>query len=224
MYLSQNIKISFILFSAILTIIYPNIDIAISNIFFNNLSNEFIYKDNIIVNIIYKSVPLINYITLGLCILSIIFSYIKHDVLLRKKAIYIILSISISTGIVANYAFKDHFGRARPYYIKEFGGDKEFSPAFTISDQCRKNCSFISGHSSTGFGLSALAFAPVSKPIFLPISIILGIIIGIARILQGGHFASDILFAGIIVIGTNYIISRVYNRFSSGFITSDNNN
>src|SRR5262245_11381118 len=42
---------------------------------------------------------------------------------------YIALCAAIGPGVVANLGFKDHWGRARPSQITEFGGSKSFTPA-----------------------------------------------------------------------------------------------
>ena len=49
----------------------------------------------------------------------------------------------VGSGLIANFFFKDNWGRARPVHIEEFGGEKLYTPPFVISDQCLKNCSWI---------------------------------------------------------------------------------
>jgi lipid A 4'-phosphatase len=118
------------------------------------------------------------------------------------------LCFAIGPGLIVNYGFKDHiFGRARPCKIKEFGGEKNFTPAFTISDNCIKNCSFTSGHASLAFFLSAFAFIAKSRSRSIFTSVmIFSAIVGMGRIIQGGHFLSDIIFSGIIAISINMLL------------------
>ena len=63
----------------------------------------------------------------------------------------IIIGPIVGSGIIANWYFKDQWGRARPVHVSEFGGDKIFTRAFVKSNQCEKNCSWISGESSAAF-------------------------------------------------------------------------
>ena len=49
---------------------------------------------------------------------------------IRKKFILLgfILGPIIGCGIIANWYFKDQWGRARPVQVTEFNGDKKFTP------------------------------------------------------------------------------------------------
>jgi len=72
--------------------------------------------------------------------------------------IYIALTAAIGPGVVANLGFKEHWDRARPVHITQFGGDKQFTPAMLRADQCESNCAFISGEASNYYALG-FAFA-----------------------------------------------------------------
>ena len=61
--------------------------------------------------------------------------------------------------------FKDTWGRARPINIQEFGGDKIYTQPFIKSDQCEKNCSWISGESSAAFSFIT-GIIIIKNPIF----------------------------------------------------------
>ena len=90
--------------------------------------------------------------------------------------------------------FKDTWGRARPINIQEFGGDKIYTQPFIKSDQCEKNCSWISGESSADFSFIT-GIIIIKNSIFFFINIILGLIVSFCRIAMGGHFLSDNIFA-----------------------------
>ena len=96
--------------------------------------------------------------------------------------------------MIANMYFKDTWGRARPAYVNEFGGDKIYTPAFQKSDQCEKNCSWISGEASAAFSFISGTIL-LKNPIFLLINIFIGFIVSFFRISMGGHFLSDNIFA-----------------------------
>ena len=42
-------------------------------------------------------------------------------------------------------------GPARPKHIVAFGGSKLFTPALQPTDQCKRNCSFVSGEACSVF-------------------------------------------------------------------------
>jgi dolichol-phosphate mannosyltransferase len=95
--------------------------------------------------------------------------------------------------------FKENMGRARPRDIVEFGGTKTFTPPLVPSRECARNCSFISGEASSIYAaFFALALLIPQYRMGLLISgIAAGTLAGIVRIIQGAHFLSDVLFAGV---------------------------
>ena len=63
-------------------------------------------------------------------------------------------------------------------------------------------------------GFSLIIFYLITKNIlYIYFSIILGIALGIIRILAGGHFLSDIVFAGFFIIILNVMIYKVYRKY-----------
>lgn len=113
---------------------------------------------------------------------------------------YIALCAAVGPGIVVNLGFKDHWGRARPVQIVEFGGEKRFTPPMLRTDQCERNCSFISGEASNLFALG-FAFAFLSgvarRRTYFLAAVAAGSFAGLIRIGGGGHFLSDVVFAGV---------------------------
>ena len=112
-----------------------------------------------------------------------------------------VLAILVGPGLIVNLVLKENFGRARPRDIVEFGGNKAFTRPFSISNQCETNCSFVSGHSATGFYFCsvALIFSGRKKKLVFRGGILLGTVIGLVRIIAGGHFASDVYFSFVAV-------------------------
>src|SRR6202007_2501046 len=104
-------------------------------------------------------------------------------------------------GLVTNAILKDHWGRARPTQITEFGGTKAFTPALVPARQCERNCSFVAGHPALGFYLVSFGFLvpPPRRRVVEAIAIATGALFGAARIAQGGHFLSDVVFSGLVV-------------------------
>mgnify|MGYP002619917939 CR=1 FL=1 len=112
---------------------------------------------------------------------------------------FMIAVLVMGPGVVANLILKDNVGRARPRDVIEFGGSKEFTPPLVASDECAKNCSFVSGEASSMFALFfGLALAvPQYRRRLLAAGLAIGLLAGGVRIIQGAHFFSDVLFAGI---------------------------
>lgn len=126
---------------------------------------------------------------------------------LRRRLAFLILSLALGPGLLVNEVFKAESGRARPGQVEQFGGPKQFTPVFAPADQCERNCSFVSGHAAMGFYFIGLAWVLRDRR-WLWLGIGLGLAVGAGRMLQGGHFLSDILFAFWLVYGVNVALAR----------------
>ena len=71
---------------------------------------------------------------------------------------------------------------------------KSLLPLFLKSDQCEKNCSWISGETSAAFSLTVGTIL-LKNPIFFLMNLILGFLVFFCRLSMGGHFFSDNVFA-----------------------------
>ena len=106
---------------------------------------------------------------------------------------------------------KNFWGRARPNDILELGGEEFFTPWFTISESCSTNCSFVSGDASVGFSLIVLFFLTKNK-VYFWLALFSGIGLGIVRILEGGHFTSDVVIAGFVIFCLTFFESKFFKK------------
>jgi membrane-associated PAP2 superfamily phosphatase len=118
----------------------------------------------------------------------------------RKKAVFILLLLAIGPGLVVNVILKGELGRPRPRQIVEFGGEHQFTQCWQPGAG-GSNSSFPSGHAAIAFFLMAPWFVLRGgkgryAEAFLITGLAFGTLVGIARILQGGHFVSDVLWSG----------------------------
>lgn len=187
----------------IILILIPQIDIEITSLFYS-AENGFYLKDAWWVKVLYDSVPiLLKTIVLAVLVLYL-FNRIFHRNFFKVDGMvtsYLLIVLIVGPGLIVNTAFKEHFGRARPFTTIEFGGDKTFTPAFVISDQCDKNCSFSSGHAAGAFFVIALAFLTTRKrEWWIALATVYGFSVGLARIVVGGHFFSDVFISYFVVL------------------------
>lgn len=135
---------------------------------------------------------------------------------------FIVMSVAIGPGLIANALFKNGWGRARPREIIEFGGTADFTPAFAFADQCVHNCSFVAGDASLAFATLAVALlAPAAtRARWVAVTVLFGALIGFIRIIQGAHFLSDVVFAGIFVSLTVLVLKGMIleRRWGAGAI------
>lgn len=208
--LRRNLDLIVVALLGALLVALPSLDLRVSGWFYDPQAG-FYLKNELLVQFVYGLVPWITRVVLvGLVIfLLAAWTFWRHRdffIKQRRVALYLLLVMIVGPGLLVNSVFKDHWGRARPSQVVEFGGSKQFTRAAIPADQCPKNCSFVSGHASVGFYFLALAFVvPRRRALWLALGTGLGLGIGLVRIMQGGHFLSDVVFCGIIV----YLTARV---------------
>ena len=118
----------------------------------------------------------------------------------RKICVFFVLALILGPGLVVNAAFKDNWGRPRPRQVEQFGGKEKFEPVLHF-DSASDGKSFPCGHCSMGFYFLALylVLRRVRSRWWLPVllaTLLFGAGIGMARIVQGGHFLSDVVWSG----------------------------
>ena len=193
----------FFAFFVLLFFLFPNLDIHFSKLFFYEekfISEKYIFVKNLR-SFLKDLMVFISVFSLLLIVAGIL---LKKKVFFFKRRTKLILlgfivGPVIGCGLIANFYFKDNWGRARPINIQEFGGDKIYTKPFTISDQCKKNCSWIGGEASAAFSFITGTII-LKNPIYLLINLIFGIVVSLCRIAMGGHFLSDNIFAMIFMI------------------------
>ena len=194
--------------------IFPDIDLWMSGLFYRP-DGGFYLKDTWWAVAIYDSIPIIA-ITVGVGSLLLLIGN-----LVRKRQVgpasnrfllFLLAALAVGPGLVVNAGFKDNWGRARPRDVAEFSGEKHFTPALQPTDQCERNCSFVAGHPSVVFWLAALGFAVAARRrrnrIFAAAAA-LGLVAGFGRIVQGGHFLSDVIFSGLAVFAVVWVLATL---------------
>lgn len=190
------------LFAALLFAAFPGIDLAVSRAFYLD-SKTFLFAKGTTGDFVRN---LLQFIFFLACIAAIagfaMIAFFSRRLLGLGFAAwaYLAICVAIGPGVVANLVFKEHWGRARPVHTMQFGGTKQFTPAFTRSNQCDRNCSFVSGEASNlfiiGFAL-ALVAEPSRRRRMFQAAIAAGAFAGLIRIGAGAHFLSDVVFAGV---------------------------
>jgi membrane-associated PAP2 superfamily phosphatase len=124
----------------------------------------------------------------------------------RRCALFFLLLMLIGPGLLVNTVLKDHWGRPRPRQMQVFGGDRVFHQVWERGEG-GKGMSFPSGHASAAFYLVAPFFVLRRSSrkwagVALTAGLCYGLLMGVARMVQGGHFPSDVLWAG----GSVYLV------------------
>lgn len=201
---------------AVASVVFSGVDLWFSGLFWHP-GQGFFDRDSWWAMALYRSVPVIAYVVVGLALLMLIANAVRRrPLLLPSRAIlYVLVVVAVGPGLVVNVLFKDHWGRARPRDVVEFGGTATFTPAFVVSDQCPRNCSFVAGHPSMALALVALALLISRRRRVLRRSavaavLVFGLLVGLGRIVQGGHFLSDVVFSAIFTLTIAWGLYRLF--------------
>jgi lipid A 4'-phosphatase len=196
--------------------IMPQVDIGVSKLFFLGNRN-FMMVDSPIGHFFHST--LVTFMVIFLVVVGVIYiigEFLRKPLLTltRRRVLLIILAISLSAGFVTNFVLKNHWGRARPRDVIEFGGDKQFTPAGEMSNQCTKNCSFVSGEAS--FAFSFICFALLARRhrrFWFWALMAFASSVALMRVAMGAHFLSDSVLGAVYTIFVVFIVERlVINR------------
>jgi lipid A 4'-phosphatase len=178
---------------------WPRLDLIVSGLFYVQ-GQGFPLRDHVFFNIMhliaYAGARLLGFALLILIIMGTGQRRLIFD-LDSKAYLFLFLALLLGPALIANGILKDHWGRARPREVIEFGGSAHFTPALIPSHECHHNCSFVSGDGAFGFFLPAFAYVvppPRSRRWFWG-GVITGSLFAFARLASGAHFLSDNLFA-----------------------------
>ena len=131
----------------------------------------------------------------------------------RMPLAFIVLAGALGPGLVVNSVFKDNWQRSRPYQVQAFGGTQQFTRAAVMADQCNNNCSFVSGHVACGFFLASLMLIDRRRRVaWGAAGVAAGLTIGFARMADGAHWFSDVLWAGPITLMTSWLVWKTLCR------------
>jgi len=146
----------------------------------------------------------------------------RRPLLVPGRAIVVMLAtLAFAPGLLANVVLKDHWGRPRPIDVIEFGGDDHFVPWWDPRGECPKNCSFIAGEPSGAFWTLAPAMLvpPPWRAFAVGGALAFGAGVGLLRIAGGGHFVSDVVFAGVFTFLVIWLTHGLIYRWAATRIT-----
>ena len=129
-----------------------------------------------------------------------------------RLGMFLVLSFLLGPGLIVNVALKNNFGRPRPHEVLEFSGRFCFA-GLGIPGSAGTNSSFPSGHAAAAFfvaiaGMGLLILGRKRSGVAVTIlGLVFGLGVGAARMAQGAHFLSDILWSAGIVYLSAVIIA-----------------
>lgn len=196
------------------TLIYawwPDLDLMVSRLAYDP-ARGFLASDIDVVRKIHLVVPVVGWM-LFLWGASRALAWPGRPAL-RQRLAGGALAVGMVFGVagMVNGLLKNHWGRARPAQVEAFGGTKQYSPPLQINRQCERNCSFVSGHASTGFALIFLGALQSRRQRrrWLLVGTAAGLSLGALRMAQGGHFLGDVIFSGLLLWGMSLALRALW--------------
>jgi lipid A 4'-phosphatase len=196
---SRIILGSFLMF-AVLISAFPSVDLQISRLFFSE--GGFLH-DQWWQRLLQDGLPYF----LGFSFGAVVVVHLGNRLLNKRignvcgrKVAYLLLVGILGAGLIVTVVLKDNVGRARPRDIIEFGGGKFFTPAFVVSNECRKNCSFSSGDAAAAFFGIALVMALTRKRRYWVAALAFGAVVSVSRLSAGAHFFSDVVVSFFVML------------------------
>ncbi len=193
--------------------LYPQLDIMVSSLFYNEESNSFPMRHNIVSILIYA---LTRYLSIAMFFVGA--GCFAYDIIVKKikileklKSLREFFKITTRQSFYLSFLYllipyflihkilKPIWGRARPSQINEFSGIEYFTPIYDLGFNSAFN-SFPSGHASMAFSMLAIYFViPDAKKGRWGIILFLWAVLGsFNRVVMGGHYLSDVLASAII--------------------------
>lgn len=196
--------------------IYAELDLAISGFMFDRFNPGF--ANNLTLHVLREGERWLAYLVAAPAFLAVLCKFFLPRLPMfvpGRAALFLIASLIIGPGLTSNVVLKDYWGRYRPYAVKEFNGSYDFTPWWDIQSTCRYNCSFVAGEPSGAFWMVAPASLapPQWRPLAYAAAIAFGASNGVIRIAGGGHFFSDVVFAGVITFLIIWIMHGLIYRW-----------
>jgi lipid A 4'-phosphatase len=135
-----------------------------------------------------------------------------------RAVVFLIATMILAPGIMANVALKEHWGRPRPIDVTQFGGNEHFVPWWDRHGDCPANCS-----SRQGSGLSRQLHWLLRNGVLWPMVRPLPSAWAMAalRMMTGGHFPSDVIFAGVFTYLIIWIVYALIYRWPRTRLSDD---
>lgn len=140
----------------------------------------------------------------------------RRKLLMSGRAIvFLIATMALAPGLLVNVLLKDHWGRPRPIDVTQFGGNEHFVAWWDPRGDCPANCAFVSGDVAGAFWtIAPAALAPPQwRAVAYGAALALGTGMAAIRVMAGGHFPSDVIFAGVFTFLIIWIVYALIYRW-----------
>ncbi len=182
--------------------IFPQLDLAVAGLFYDPAAKSFPLGRNAGLRYVRDAAVWIQVLLIAPAVIALLMKLVLPHAkpwMSSRAAIFLIATLALAPGLLVNGILKSYWDRPRPAAVTEFGGNERFMPWWDPRGQCVRNCSFVSGETSSAFWTLAPAALSPAPWRFLSYAsaVTFGVGMGIVRMVMGGHFFTDVVFAGL---------------------------
>jgi membrane-associated PAP2 superfamily phosphatase len=201
--------------------LFPSLDLAIAGVFYpvrDAGGNMFAWRISPTLLSIHDIALNAGFVLVAPAVIALVAKLLlpRTRMLISGRAIvFLISTMLLAPGLVTNVVLKDHWGRPRPIDVTQFGGDQHFVAWWDPRGDCPSNCSFVSGDvSTTAWTFAPAALAPPQyRALAYGAALALTVLMAAIRIMAGGHFPSDTIFAGVFTVLIVWLAYAVIYRW-----------
>jgi membrane-associated phospholipid phosphatase len=180
----------------------PSLDVRGARFFRSLFERPEMRSFDRIIEFVREIGPLVIIATITPAVIAVavkIFAPKRPTLMSGRAAIFLIMTLVLGPGLLVNSVLKENWARPRPGMVTELGGDHAFKPWWDPRGTCDSNCSFVSGETSSAVWMTApaLLVPPPWRYVALGAAGLYGVVVACIRMLAGGHFLSDVIFAAI---------------------------
>ena len=198
--------------------LWPQLDIAISRQFYDATRGVFPAQYSVLAPRVRDGFNYTTALLVAPAALALLLKLVlprRRMLIAARAAVFLVTTIALAPGLMANVIFKENWSRPRPIEIKEFGGSLDFVPWWDPRGACDKNCSFVAGEGSGGFWTVAPAALtpPAWRPLAYAAALLFGAGAGGLRMMGGAHFFSDVAFSGVFTFLIVWLVHGLIYRW-----------
>jgi len=156
----------------------------------------------------------------GAAVIKIVLPHSKM-LIAGRSIVFLIATLALGPGLLVNVVLKDHWGRPRPIDVTQFGGAQHYVTWWDPRGDCPGNCSFVSG--DVAGAIWTMAPAALTPPPWRALAYGAALVFtaGMAtiRVMAGGHFVSDVIFAGVFTFLIVWVMYALIYRWKRTALT-----
>jgi membrane-associated PAP2 superfamily phosphatase len=196
----------------------PSLDLRFAALFYDPATRSFLSAERPFISEFRQFQTYLVAAIGAVAVLSLVVKLVRPNrpmLIPARTVVFLLVTLALGPGLLVNGLLKDHWARPRPGAVVQFGGTEQFMPWWDPRGTCDGNCSFVSGEVSSAFWMLAPA-AVVPAPwqgVAIAGAVAFGLAVGLLRAAVGGHFLTDIIFAGVFTALIVWVMHGVIFRW-----------